>query len=124
MFPFASGPDEMNSPEYKSRQAKCRGMLILWESPPHMGAAIGKTLAFFFVAAFVIAYLAALGLPRGATFLDVFRFVTTAGLLTHVAAHFPHVYWFRRRVAMEVLDGVAYAVATGLVFASLWPATA
>ena len=86
------------------------------------GATAFFLTTFFFVAAFVIAYLASLGLSRGASFLDVFRFVTTAGLLTHCAGQFPGVFWFRRRVAMDLLDGVAYAVATGLIFAALWPA--
>ena len=51
----------------------------------------------------------------------MFQFVTTAGLLTHCAGQFPGVFWFRRRVAMNLLNGAAYAVATGLIFAVMWP---
>ena len=86
-----------------------------------MPLAILKTVTFFFVAAFVIGYLAALALPAGAEFGRVVQFVATAGLLTHCAAHFPHVFWFSRRIAMELVDGVVYAIVTGLIFAALWP---
>ncbi len=123
LFPFTRDPQEMKSEAFQAKQGKCRGMIVLWATPPNMGAAIGLTLGFFFVAAFVIGYLASLAVPRGETFMNVFQFVTTAGLLTHCAAHFPGVFWFRRRIAMDLLDGVAFALATGLIFAALWPAT-
>lgn len=101
--------------------AKCRGMLILWNHTPSMGANIGMTLAFFFVAAATIGYLASIALVRETPRLDVFRFTATAGLLTHVAAGVPTVIWFRRKFLMDLLDGVAYALATGAAFALLWP---
>jgi hypothetical protein len=122
LFPFANSPDEMKSDTVKQKQAKCKGMLILWKHPPNMAAAIGKTIAFFMLAAFVIGYLASLGIAAGASFSRVIQFVTTAGLLAHCAGKFPHVFWFPRRVMMELIDGVAYALATGLIFALLWPA--
>jgi len=121
MVPFAETGAEAQAPEFQARQAKCRGMLILWDAPLNMGTAIGQTLGFFLFAAFCIGYLASLGLVAGAPFLKVFQFVTTAGLLAHCYAHFPHVFWFKRRIALEVLDGIVYAVATGLIFAALWP---
>ena len=122
LFPFTQDSAEMNSEPFKQKQAQCSGMFILWATPPNMGKSIGLTLLFFFLAAFVIGYLASLGLPNGATFLAVFQFVTTAGLLTHCAGQFPGVFWFRRRVAMDLADGVVHAVVTGLIFAALWPA--
>lgn len=121
IFPFARDTKEQNSPDYQNKVGKCRGMLILWATPPNMGKAIGLTLLSFFVIAFVIGYLASIGLQRGADFTKVVQFVSTAGLLAHVAANFPHVFWFRRKISMEVLDGVIYALVTGLIFAFLWP---
>ncbi|TWT54357.1 hypothetical protein Pla22_20040 [Rubripirellula amarantea] len=122
MFPFASSPEEMQSPEFKRKQGQCKGMLVLWQTPLNMGVAIAKTFSFFMIAAFVIGYLASLALPAGESFSPVIQFVTTAGLLAHCSAHFPHVFWFRRRIAMELVDGVVYAFVTGLLFALLWPA--
>ena len=87
-----------------------------------MVTAIINTIVFFMFAAFAIGYLASLALPAGASFLQVVQFVVTTGLLTHCAAHFPHVFWFRRRIAMEIVDGVVYAAVMGLVFTYFWPA--
>ncbi len=108
LFPFPEDMKECNSDAFKSKQGKCLGELVLWDQPVNMGAAIGKTLAFFFVAAFTIGYLASIALPVGADKLLVFRFVTTAGLLAHCFAKFPHVFWFPTKVAMSLVDGAAY----------------
>lgn len=121
IFPFTRSSEEAKSTAFQAKQGKCSGMLIVWPSPTHMGKAIGLTLAAFMIIAFVIGYLASIGLPRGAEFMRVLQFVTTAGLLAHVSAKFPFVFWFRRRIIMDVVDGIAYAFATGLIFAFLWP---
>jgi hypothetical protein len=97
------------------------GMLTLWSRRPNMGVNIVLTLAFFFTVATLTAYLASIGLPRGASAIDVFRFVFTIGLLTHVLGGSLHVVWFRRRYLMDALDGVAYALVSAIAFATLWP---
>jgi hypothetical protein len=122
MFPYADSGAEANNPEFKAKQAKCRGMLVLWPEPIAMGPAILKTLLFFLFAAFSVGYVGSLALKPGASFSEVFRVVTTVGLLTHIYAKFPAVFWFKEQIAMSVLDGLAYAVATGLIFAAMWPA--
>lgn len=121
VFPYCGSGAEMQSEAFKAKQAKCTGMLVLWGAPVHMGAAIVKTLAFFLLAAFSVAYVASLALQKGAGFAEVFRFVTTVAILTHVYAKFPHSFWFKSREFLNVLDGLAYAVATGLIFAAMWP---
>ncbi len=122
IFPFHLGEDGKPSAEQEQKARDgCRGMLVLWPEPPNMGVNIGLTLAFFMVAAFTIGYLASLALAPGASFMDVLQLVGTAGLLTHCAAKFPNVFWFRRKVAMDLVDGVAYALITGVIFAVMWP---
>lgn len=123
MIPFTRGGQEVASEEFQRKLSKSRGMFVVWPvGPMIMGKAIGCTLAFFFCAAFMIAYLASLALTPGASFGRVFQFVGTAGLLTYCAAHFPHVFWFKRKIAMELLDGVVMAILTAGIFAFLWPA--
>lgn len=100
---------------------KCRGMVVLWDHTPSMGKNIGMTLAFFLFAATTIGYLASIALTRETSTLDVFRFTATAGVLAHVAAGIPTIIWFRRKFMMDLLDGLAYALATGAAFALLWP---
>lgn len=121
IFPYAGDYQKVNTDEYRRKQEACSGMLIIWPTPTNMGKAIGLTLITFLIIAFVIGYLASLALPRGAEFQKVLQFVTTAGLLAHVSAKFPFVFWFRRKIAMDVIDGVVFALATGLTFAALWP---
>ena len=111
----------MQSEAFKQKQSKGTGMLTLWPTPTNMGKAIGLTFGFFMLAAFVIGYPASIALAAGAPFMRVLQFVTTVGLVMHCAAHFPHAFWFRRKVAMELADGCAFAIATGLILAAVWP---
>ena len=122
MIPFAASGKECNSEEYAAKDKKCRGMLVLWATPPNMGKAIGFTLLYFLFSSFLIGYLASIALAPGATFVRVFQFVFTTALLTFCAAHFPHVFWFRRKIAMELLDGLVFALASGTIYGLLWPA--
>lgn len=121
LYPYADKPEMMKSEEYQKNMARCRGTVTVWEKPPNMGLAIGQTIAFFMIAAFCIGYLASLALLPGAEFMKVFQFTMTAGLLAHCAGIFPGVFWFKRKIAMDLIDKVAYALVTGLVFAALWP---
>lgn len=100
---------------------KCRGMVILWDHKPNMGKNIVMTLAFFFFAATTIGYLASIALGKETVPVDVFRFTATAGFLTHVLAGIPTIIWFRRKFLMDLLDGLAYSLATGAAFVLLWP---
>ncbi len=122
MVPYAANGKEANSETFRAKDQKCRGMLVLWPTPINMGKAILFTLLYFLFSSFVIGYLASIALVPGAPFLRVFQFVFTTALLTYCAAHFPHVFWFRRKIAMELLDGLTFALACGLIFALLWPA--
>lgn len=101
--------------------SKCRGTLVIWSRPPTMGINIGLTLAFFFVVALTIGYLASIGLHPESPPLEVFRFTATIALLTHCLGGRQLTIWFRRRWKMDMLDGLAYALATGASFALLWP---
>jgi hypothetical protein len=121
VFPHASCQKDFQSEAFQGKQKSRNGMLVIWNGPVHMGKAILQTLLTYIVVAFVIGYLASIGLTRGAEFMKVLQFVTTAGLLAHIAAKFPFVCWFRRRIVMEVLDGVIFALLTGVIFAALWP---
>lgn len=121
IFPYARDGETVKTEQFQEKADQGTGMLIVWPTQTNMGKAILQTLISFLIIAFVIGYMASIALPRGAAFVKVLQFVTTAGLLAHVSAKFPFVFWFRRKIAMDVLDGVVFAVATGLIFAALWP---
>ncbi|MEX0866351.1 MAG: hypothetical protein WD030_03265 [Pirellulales bacterium] len=121
VFPLTYDSVEMRKPSFLAKQKRGTGMLVTWKKPPHMLLAIVSTLGFFLLASFVIGYLAMLALEPGTPPKEVFRFVFTAGILAHCSAKFPYVLWFRRRILLELFDGVAYAAATAAIFAALWP---
>jgi hypothetical protein len=86
-----------------------------------MGVNMACTVAFFTIANAVIAYLAGIAIPPGADFLTVFRFVGTAGILTYGTANILNGIWFGRKMVADIIDGVAYGLITGIIFAAMWP---
>jgi hypothetical protein len=125
MIPFAGSGAEMKSESYRQRVASGpNGTLTLWAGPPSMGRNMACTVLFFIVANFVIAYLATMALDRGEPFMRVFQFVGTAGILTYGTANILNGIWFGRKMIADIVDGVAYGLITGLIFALMWPGAA
>jgi hypothetical protein len=125
MFPCHQSPEEMKSSEFQQKwKAGPRGLLSVWPEAPGMGAQIGKTFVFYLFASFTVGYLASIGLRPGAASIEVFRFVATAAIVAYCYGLFPGAIWFRRHLVKDVLDGVVYALLTGLIFVFLWPAAA
>lgn len=121
-FRRACTPEDMKNPDFQKRVAAGpNGTLAIWKTPPSMGVNLVCTFLFFLVANFVIAYLAAMVLPPGEDFMRVFRFVGTAGVLTYGTANILNGIWFGRKMVADIVDGLAYGVITGAIFAALWP---
>jgi hypothetical protein len=122
-FPYCASPKDMQSETHKAKmQAGPRGTLTLWKAPPNMGLNMLCTVAFFLTASAVIAYLAGMVLPPGEDRMKVFRFVGTAGVLTYGTANILNGIWFGRKMVADIVDGIAYGLITGAIFAALWPA--
>jgi hypothetical protein len=124
LFPFCDDPKQMGSPEFVEKMnTRCRGYLVLWPQPPSMGKSIGLTLGYFFVAAFLIGYIASIAfMPGEVNKMQVFALTFTAGILCHALSPFPAAFWFPQKVAMQVADGVVFALITAALFTWLWPA--
>jgi len=121
MFPGCNSPDEMKGEEYKQ---KCEtgpcGILAVFPKV-NMGKNLGLTLLYFLVVSFCLAYLSRLALESSAEFMTVFRFVSTAGLMTFLSAIVQHAIWFHNRIIGHIIESVAYAIIVGAIFAALWP---
>jgi hypothetical protein len=125
MFPYCPNPEEWKSEAFKDRmKVGPRGILYIWPGSGNMGLNLFCTWLLFTVLSLVIAYLAGMVIPPGASAWEVFRFTSTAGLLTYAASGLLNAIWFRRRIWGDILDGVAYAAITGAIFAWLWPGIA
>jgi hypothetical protein len=121
MFPHCN-PEEMQGEDFKRRaEAGPNGTLTVWNGRPNMAVNMICTVLFFLVANFVIAYLAAIALPPNTPFMRVFQFVGTAGILTYGTANILNGIWFGRKMVADIVDGIAYGLITGLIFAALWP---
>jgi len=122
MFPGCKSQADMQSDEYKRKyEAGPRGVMTILPKV-NMGQNLGLTFAYFLVVSAMLGYLATMAIKPGEDFLQVFRFVSSAGLLTFLAAIVQHAIWFRPRIVGHVIESVAYAAITGAIFAALWPA--
>jgi hypothetical protein len=122
MFPYAASQAECRTDEFKRRVAAGpSGTLTIWNAPPNMAVNMACTFAFFLIANFVIGYLTGIALDPGESFMKVFRFVGTAGILTYGTANILNGIWFGRKMVADIIDGVAYGLITALIFAALWP---
>jgi hypothetical protein len=122
-FPYCKDGKEMGSPEFQEKQKRGpMGTMQIWKGPPNMGRNMICQFLFFVAVSFCLAYLATLGVSPGATFMEVFRFVGTAGILTYTAATVPSSIWFNWKLAPYVIDGIVYGSITGMIFGFFWPA--
>ena len=124
MFPHCKDSEHMKSDEFKQAMERGPvGTLTVFPGAPDMPRNLVCTFLFFLVASYCIGYLARLALDPGVGFMMVFRFVGTAGVLTYAAGGILDAIWFKKKIAMDIVDGVAYGLITGLIFALLWPST-
>jgi hypothetical protein len=125
MFPcFGDDPVKMKDPAFKKAwMAGPHGVLHIWASPPNMGRNLSLTFLFFLVASIFVAYLSHLALGPADGFRRVFRVTGTAAVMAYAMAFIPNAIWFGRTlrsVVMDIVDGVAYGLLTGIIFGLLW----
>jgi hypothetical protein len=122
MFPHCPTKEEWKSEAFQERmKSGPNGMLYIWQPNINMGFNMFLTFLLFTAISFVIAYLAGMVIPPGADPWFVFRFVATAAVLVHATSGLLNAIWFRRKILGDVIDGIAYGLITGAIFAAMWP---
>jgi hypothetical protein len=121
MFPTTADPQEMKSAAFteKLNRGPCGVITIM--PRVNMGRNLGLTFLYYLFVSFCLAYLATLGLASGDDFLKVFRFVSTAGLMTYLFAMVPHGIWFRCRIVGHIVESIGFAIIVGIIFGLMWP---
>lgn len=123
MFPYPEKASDMNKPEHMERYQKGpRGTLNVYDEAS-MPANIGLTILYFAVTVTTIAYITNLTCQPSDTstnFMRVFRVAGTIGILTYASNSVLNRIWFRQRVWTDIVDGIAYGLLVGVIFASLW----
>ncbi|MCI0651739.1 MAG: hypothetical protein L0Z55_07635 [Planctomycetes bacterium] len=129
MFPCAGSMKEMCTPEMtaKMNQGPVGNMTVLPSGPFSMGKSLLQWFVYSVVIGVFVAYIAGLGLARGADFMAVFRFTGAAAVLGYALSNVCDSIWKGVSwgiTAKFIFDGVLYGLATGAVFGWLWPAAA
>ena len=123
-FPYCGSAKEQGDKSYVERYMNGpRGTLNLYEMP-NMGWNMLRTILYFFVTVFTIAYITHVACPPGdaATgFGKVFRIAGTIGILNYASSGVLGRIWFTERMWTNIVDGIVYGLVLGLIFASLWP---
>jgi hypothetical protein len=127
LYPHHKGFKSKKDPEYtKVWMAGPAGTLSVWPKI-NMGRNMALTVLTFLVVSIIIAYLAWNTRLPGASFGEVLRVAGTAGILAYSFAFLPNDIWFnrpRRAIVANIIEGIAYGLITGLIFALLWPGAA
>jgi hypothetical protein len=126
MFPHATSPKCMSDPTWlaKWQQGPTGHMYIFPSGDLNMGKSLLQSFLFNVFGSFMAAYLATLALPVGASGSTVLRFIATIGFLTYGGALVWGPIWKGSTWIMlgkELFDAAIYGLATGAVFALLWP---
>jgi len=127
MFPAFMGHKDANKPENRKRYEEGPNGLLTILPKANMGKNMVLTFLVFLVVSTLIACVGAMTLERGADFGRVLRVLGTVGVLSYSFAFIPNGIWFGskpRAIVNCILDGVAYGLLTGVVFALLWPGAA
>ncbi len=122
MFPHCPTSEEWKSEAFQARmKSGPNGLLYIWQPGGGMGLNLFLTWLLFTAISFVIAYLAGMVIPPGQDRWFIFRFVATAAVLVYATSGLLNAIWFRRKILGDVIDGIAYGLITGAIFAFLWP---
>jgi hypothetical protein len=125
MMPYCT-PEAMKDPA-TAEKFKTGPVAVIYlrkPGPMNMGAFLGQWFAFCLVVSFFCALLAVHALPAGAPHEHVFHLIGLAALLGYAFGVIPDAIWWGhpwRSAIKHIIDGVIYAVITGLTFAWLWP---
>ena len=127
MFPCPESVKEMGTPEMveKYERGPVGHMTVCPNGPPAMGKSLIQWFVYSVLVGVFVAYVAMLGLARGADFMVVFRMAGTVAVLAYASVAIPDSIWKGQCwgvTAKFVFDGVLYGLVTGATFGWLWPA--
>ena len=125
-FPRAGSMKEMGSPEYAAKQK--RGpvgfVTMLPNAPVNMGKHLAQWFAFSLFISITCAYVAGIVLAPGADSMTVMRVTATVAFAGYGLSNVTDSIWKGVSWAVTarfLLDGLVYAVVTGVAFLWLWP---
>jgi hypothetical protein len=126
MLPYCSDHKTLQTPEVlqKFTDGPIAFVTVKSPGPPSMGKPLLLWFVYTAAIGLFVAYIASRTLPVGAEFARVVQLVSTVAFMTYVGGSIQNGIWMGkpwRSVSKDILDGLLYGLATGLVFAWLWP---
>lgn len=100
-------------------------LALMRNAPPNMGKYLGQWFVFCFLVSFVTAYVARHTLVFGEDPLKVLRITTTVAFMAYAFGRIQESIWMAipwPNSLRGIVDGLVYALTTGIVFWLLWPA--
>lgn len=123
MYPFKD-PAKSKDPAHQAKWTSGPVGTIWVMGPISMPVNMLLTFAWYLGASLLIGYLAGEALRPGAEFGKVMQVAGTAGVLAYTVSGMPTLIWFqahRSSKLMAVVDGLVQGLATGAIFAAMWP---
>lgn len=126
MFPCPSSMKEMCSPEMmgKYKLGPVGHLTVMPSAAPAMGKCLTQWFIFSILISVFAAYLGTHGLGASPSFAAVMRVTGTAALLGYAVSHVQDSIWKGMSWSITLkfcFDGLLYSLATGAIFAWLWP---
>jgi hypothetical protein len=125
-IPYAAGAGAMKDPAFleKLEKGPVAMLAVRRPGPPNMGQFLGAWFVYLLCVSVFVAFLCGHTLPRGATYLRVFRVSGAVAVAAYSLGQIPNAIWWGRpwkSVWKEVADGIVYALLTAGCFGWLWP---
>lgn len=126
IVPRPSTRQEVSSPEYaeKVKQGPVLVVTVMPNGPMNIGQSMVLWFVYILVVGLFAAYIASRAVPPGAAYLQVFRFSGATAFVGYSLALWQISIWYRRSWSTSfkaTVDGLIYAVLTGITFGWLWP---
>jgi hypothetical protein len=127
MFPWCSSIAAMGSAEMKAKfdRGPMGSLIVRPAGGFGMGKSLGQWFALCVITSLMVGYVATLAIPAGASGHLVFRFASAAAFLSYAFGSASNSIWKAvpwSTTCKFVLDALLYSLATGGVFALMWPA--
>lgn len=126
MVPCAGSTKDLSSPAFleKMNKGPVVVMTVLPSGPMNLGRNLGLWFLYSLLVGVLAAYVASRALPAGAPLLAVLRFAGATAFIGYSVALWQMAVWYRRSwgtTLRSTIDGLVYAVITGLIMGWLWP---
>jgi hypothetical protein len=124
--PYCDSMKEMGEPAMKEKFEKGPAALITMrpKGMPAMGKYLGLWFGFSFLVSFTAAYVARHTLQPGSAGMLVAQITGTVAFAGYGLSHISDSIWKSQpwpNTARALMDGLIYALLTGLTFSLLWP---